>query len=167
VVAVLLILDGASEPLGERPTSLERAHTPVLDSLGREGALGRLRTVPAGLPAGSECALPGLLGWIPGAAVDRGALEAAAAGVEIAPGARAWRVDAFGAGGARADATAAAAAAKRLAAELPAHRVVALAGHRLLVVGSAPLPPLSGGLSAWPEGEVPSPLLDERTVPLD
>jgi 2,3-bisphosphoglycerate-independent phosphoglycerate mutase len=164
VVAVLLVLDGASEPLGDRPTSLERARTPALDALGREGALGRLRTVPAGLPAGSECALPGLLGWAPAGPVDRGALEAAAAGIAVMPGARAWRVDALGPGGARADAATAASAARRLAARLPSHRVVPLAGHRLLVVGPPPLPALAGGLCAWPEGELLPRLLDERTV---
>jgi 2,3-bisphosphoglycerate-independent phosphoglycerate mutase len=164
VVAVLLVLDGASEPLRPRPTSLERARTPVLDTLGREGAVGRLRTVPAGLPAGSECALPGLLGCAPAGPVDRGGLEAAAAGVEVPPDSRAWRVDAVDAQGARADPAVAATAARRLAARLPSYRVLPLAGHRLLVVGAPPLPALCAGLRAWPEGKQLPSLLDERTV---
>ena len=45
MVAALVILDGASEPLGPAPTSLERAGTPALDALGREGGLSRVRTV--------------------------------------------------------------------------------------------------------------------------
>ena len=57
-----VILDGASEPLGEEPTSLERARTPVLDGLAAEGSVIRLRTVARGLPAGSESAIPALLG---------------------------------------------------------------------------------------------------------
>jgi hypothetical protein len=44
VVAVLVILDGASEPLraGE-PTILVLARTPALDRLAREGELARVR----------------------------------------------------------------------------------------------------------------------------
>jgi 2,3-bisphosphoglycerate-independent phosphoglycerate mutase len=164
VKRLLLILDGASEPLREPPTSLERARTPALDALGREGSVGRLRTVPPGLPAGSECALPALLGWVPPGPVDRGALEAAAAGVEAASGERAWRVDVLDADGRRGSDGAAGAAAARLEADLPAHRVVRIAGHRLLVVGPPPLPPLDGGLVVWPEGELPPRLLDDRTV---
>ena len=79
MVAVLVILDGASEPLrGGEPSSLELAATPALDALAREGRLSRLRTVAPGLPAGSECAIPALLGWTPPARVDRAAIEAAA-----------------------------------------------------------------------------------------
>jgi len=66
----------------------------VLDALAREGAVDTLRTVPAGLPAGSETAIPVLLGWTPPGRVDRGALEAAAREIELAEGERAWRVDA-------------------------------------------------------------------------
>ena len=92
--AIVVILDGASEPLdGMRPTSLEQARTPVLDALARAGELSRVRTVPAGLPAGSEVAIPVLLGWTPAAAVDRGAIEAAAHGIDVPAGERAWRVD--------------------------------------------------------------------------
>jgi 2,3-bisphosphoglycerate-independent phosphoglycerate mutase len=164
VVGVLLILDGASEPLRASPTSLESARTPALDALGREGSVGRLRTVPPGLPAGSECALPALLGWAPPGPVDRGALEAAAAGIEVAPGERAWRVDVLDADDRRASDSAARDAAARLEAGLPAHRVLRLAGHRLLLAGPPPLPPPSGGLRVWPEGELPPQLLDDRTV---
>jgi 2,3-bisphosphoglycerate-independent phosphoglycerate mutase len=94
VVDVLVILDGASEPLrpGE-PTSLELAHTPTLDRLAREGRLTRVRTVAPGLVAGSEAAIPALLGWTPTAPVDRAALEAAAYGIAVRDGERAWRVD--------------------------------------------------------------------------
>jgi 2,3-bisphosphoglycerate-independent phosphoglycerate mutase len=94
VVEVLVILDGASEPLRDgEPTSLELARTPALDRLARQGELTRLRTIAPGLPAGSESAIPALLGWTPGAPVDRGALEAAAYGIEVGDGRRAWRVD--------------------------------------------------------------------------
>jgi 2,3-bisphosphoglycerate-independent phosphoglycerate mutase len=164
VVDVLLILDGASEPLHGSPTSLERARTPALDALGRTGSLGRLRTIPPGLPAGSESGVPALLGWVPPGPVDRGALEAAAAGAEIAPGERAWRVDVLEADGRRATNGTAGAAATQLDTDLPAHRVLRLTGHRLLVVGPPPLPPCVRELHVWPEGALPPRLLDDRTV---
>ena len=176
MVALLVILDGASEPLrpGE-PTSLELAATPTLDRLAREGTVAPLATVPAGLPAGSECAIPALLGWTPPAPVDRGLLEAAAHGVALAPGERAWRVDVLGADGERAGAEAVARAADALATSAPAHRVHRLAGHRLLLTGPPPFPaaaarraapasPAAHRLHVWPEGLVPPISLDARTV---
>jgi 2,3-bisphosphoglycerate-independent phosphoglycerate mutase len=164
VVDVLLILDGASEPVGAGPTSLERAGTPVLDRLAREGRLARLRTVAPGLPAGSESAIPALLGWTPEAPLDRGAVEAAARGVAPARGERAWRVDSVGPDGRRPGAGAAAEAARRLRRHLPRHRVLPLGGHRLLVCGRGPLPDLPPGLRAWPEGALPPRVLDESTT---
>lgn len=166
MVAALLVLDGASEPLGEPPTSLEQARTPALDVLGRRGALARLRTVAPGLPAGSESALPALLGWTPPWPVDRGLLEAAAAGVVLAPGERAWRVDVVGVGGARADAERARRVAVRLAGRLPDHRVLTLAGHRLLVAGPQPLPAAvsASGVRVWPQGGALPAVLDRSTV---
>jgi 2,3-bisphosphoglycerate-independent phosphoglycerate mutase len=134
---VLVILDGASEPLGDGPTSLERAHTPALDALTADGELLRLRTVARGLAAGSESAIPALLGWVPDGPVDRGAIEAAAYGIEVGDGERAWRVD-------RRDRGDAAATARALAERLGArhgtadHRVHHLAGHRMLIVTPAP-----------------------------
>jgi len=163
VVDVLVILDGASEPLGDGPTSLELARTPCLDGLARLGAAARWRTVPDGLPPGSEHAIPTLLGWPPSARVDRGALEAAARGIALDRRERAWRVDCPDRGSERR----AAAVAGRLAARLPRHRVTRIGGHRLLVCGPAPLPPfppVPGGLRAWPEGVVPPALLDESCV---
>lgn len=180
-VDVLVILDGASEPLRDAPTSLERARTPVLDGLAAEGAVTALRTVPRGLRAGSETAIPGLLGWVPDAALDRGAIEAAAHGAEIGQGERAWRVDRRD----RADAAATARALERLLAEhLPrgrgagVHRVHHLAGHRMLVVGpdstSTPGAELLGielrtgvlgaELLVWPAGEIPPRVLGDDTV---
>jgi 2,3-bisphosphoglycerate-independent phosphoglycerate mutase len=177
VVEALVILDGASEPFGDRATSLELARMPVLDRLAREGLLTRLRTIAPGLPAGSEAAIPALLGWVPTGPVDRGALEAAAYGIVPRDGRRAWRVDvlasqgdagggrgADGAGRPSAEAVARAAAALRAGA--PDHDVHHLAGHRLLLVGSPPLPAAARvpPLRAWPEGVVPPRVLDLETV---
>jgi 2,3-bisphosphoglycerate-independent phosphoglycerate mutase len=163
---VLVILDGASEPWdGARPTSLERARTPALDALARRGELARARTVPAGLPAGSEVAIPVLLGWTPSAPVDRAAIEAAAHGIAIPAGERAWRVDVHdGAGRGDAEATLGAAAALRAAA--PGYAVHPLAGHRLLLVGPAPLPAAARAphLRVWPDGATVPRALDPSTV---
>jgi len=167
VVDVLVILDGASEPLrGDAPTSLEAARTPALDALAAEGRVAPLATVGAGLPVGSESAIPGLLGWTPPEAVDRGAVEAAAYGIEVGFGERAWRVDVVSEGGERADAAATSCAAAALGAGAAGHRVVRLAGHRLLLVGPPPLPAAarSAGLHVWPEGVVPPRLLGSQMV---
>ena len=164
---VLVILDGASEPL--RPgalTSLERARTPVLDWLAAAGDLARLRTTPAGLPAGSEVAIPGLLGWVPPAAVGRGPIEAAAHGIPVPPDANAWRVDVF-AGRDRAGDAATEVAARMLRVGVAAqHTVHRLAGHRLLVVGPAPLPAAAQEepFVAWPDGEPIPRRLDAATT---
>jgi len=159
VVDVLVILDGASEPRHGAPTTLERARTPVLDSLASEGSVAALRTVAPGLPVGSETAIPMLLGWQPPAPVDRGALEAAAHEVALADGERAWRVDAGDERGAEA-------AMAMLRARAPEHTVRSLGGHRLLLCGRPPMPAAArrAGLRPWPEGAVPPRVLDEHTL---
>lgn len=157
MVDVLVILDGASEPLGVAPTSLERAHTPVLDRLAGEGVVGFLQTIPPGLPAGSETAIPGLLGWMPDGPVDRGAVEAAAYGIVLGDGERAWRVD-------RRDRTDAAGTARMLAERLPRHRVHHLAGHRMLVAGRGSQLTLEADLLVWPRGLIPPRVLGQDTV---
>jgi len=154
---VLVILDGASEPLdAAQPTSLERSSTATLDALARAGSLWRLRTVPAGLAPGSEVAIPVLLGWTPTAPVDRGAIEAAAHEVEVPSGARAWRVDVLGGEGPTAlpDVAGVRRAARALRVGAPAHAVHRVGGHRLLLVGPGPLPDAAWApyLRVWPEG---------------
>jgi 2,3-bisphosphoglycerate-independent phosphoglycerate mutase len=182
--SVLLILDGASEPLARSSTSLEQARTPCLDGLVLRGELLRIQTVPCGLPAGSETAIPGLLGAVPTGVVDRGAVEAAARGLGAREGERAWRLDVWVAGE-RADALRAADLATKLAGRLnessgrpgsvasPSRFAVrALSGHRLLLVGPPPLPAwLAAGaafdeavVTAWPEGIIPRRVLDRNTV---
>jgi len=157
VVDALVILDGASEPLGGAPTSLERARTPVLDELASEGVVTPRMTVAPGVPAGSETAIPGLLGWMPRAPVDRGAVEAAAYGIAVAHSESARRVDRRD----RADATKTASA---LAERSPRHRVYHLVGHRMLVVGPGPLPAFGAELLIWPGGLIPPRVLGEDTV---
>jgi 2,3-bisphosphoglycerate-independent phosphoglycerate mutase len=87
---VLLVPDGmADEPqaaLGGR-TPLEAADTPCMDGLARGGVVGLVRTVPAGMPAGSDVANLAVLGYDPTAVYSgRSPLEAASIGVELGPG---------------------------------------------------------------------------------
>ncbi|PSO47771.1 MAG: hypothetical protein BRC32_03885 [Actinobacteria bacterium QS_8_72_14] len=92
---VLVVPDGASEPLrGDTATSLELAATPVWDRLAAQGRALAVATVPRRLPPGTEVGLPMLLGVSVSMAPARGRIEAAAAGVELAAGQAAWRVDA-------------------------------------------------------------------------
>ena len=165
-MTVLVILDGASEPVrAGAPTSLERARTPVLDALAAGGDVARLRTTPAGLPAGSEVAIPVLLGWVPPAPVGRGPVEAAAHGIPVPPDAGAWRVDVLS-GSRRAGADDTRRAAEALRAAAPDCAVHRLAGHRLLVVGPPPLPAAArvAPYSAWPDGEDVPRCLDPGTT---
>lgn len=163
MVDVLLILDGASEPLGDAPTTLELAVTPALDELASQGRLTRRLTVAPGLAPGSESAIPALLGWIPHAAVDRAAVEAAARGIGVPDGCEAWRVDVLE-HGRRASEARTLAVADGLRRE--GYVLTPLGGHRTLVTGHAPLPPAfdSPRLRVWPRGIVPPRVLDARTV---
>jgi len=167
VTRVLVILDGAAEPVWPWPSTLEEAHMPALDAVCARGAVARVLTTPAGLAPGSEVGIPTLLGAPPTAAVGRGRVEAAAAGLDVPPGANAWRVDLHHADGRRAVTAEALLVAPDLAALLPAHRVTHLKGHRFLAVGAQR--PQLGSVAAlavhvWPDGEEPAPVLDRRTV---
>lgn len=160
-----MVLDGAPEPARPGvPTTLEAARTPALDRLCAEGAVSRLRTTPDGLEPGSETGIPTLLGAPPAGPVGRGPIEAAAAGVEVPPGTKAWRVDVRGPDGRRAEARTALGA---VAARMPGHRVAALRDHRLLAVGPDRPPAGRVGelwLDVWPEGADLEPVLDAATV---
>jgi 2,3-bisphosphoglycerate-independent phosphoglycerate mutase len=132
-VVILVVPDGAADPLGATPTCLEEARTPTLDALCRGGTLLRVRTIPRGLPAGSEVGIPSLLGVRLSAPPSRGRIEAAAAGIAIRGDEGAWRLDVLPAGTVE-DATLA-----RLddAIAQLGGRVHRLSGHRLLLTGPA------------------------------
>jgi 2,3-bisphosphoglycerate-independent phosphoglycerate mutase len=92
---VVLIIDGASgwpaAALGGR-TSLETARTPNLDRLAREGNLGVVSNIPAGMEASSAIACMSVMGLDPGLYyAGRGPIEAAAMGIELEPGQVAMR----------------------------------------------------------------------------
>jgi 2,3-bisphosphoglycerate-independent phosphoglycerate mutase len=139
---ILVVPDGASEPLGDAPTALERARTPRLDALARSGEVLRVRTIPQGLEAGTEVGLPSLLGVTLDAVPGRGALEAAAAGIAVGADQGAWRLDV------RPPTTLHASARDRLAEAVGTlgGTLHDLGGHRHLLVGprwwgDAPLGP--------------------------
>jgi 2,3-bisphosphoglycerate-independent phosphoglycerate mutase len=169
VVSVLVIPDGAAEPLtAGRSTSLERACTPTLDALCAAGAVRRVAITPQGRAPGSETGIPLLLGAPVNIPASRGLLEAAAAGLDVPPGTRAWRVDLHTPDGGRAGAEAVRAAGDDLRRHLPHHELHHLRGHRYLAIGlTAPAVPSRLGalvLRTWGDGGHLRPHLDEATV---
>jgi len=84
---LLVVPDGVSDlPLPElgNVTPLEKAKTPNMDRLVREGKLGRVQTVPEGLPSGSDVASMSLLGYDPRQYyTGRAPLEALGLGVRM------------------------------------------------------------------------------------
>ncbi len=92
---VVVVGDGMADyPLEELKgrTPLEEASTPNMDYIAEKGCGGRLLTIPQGLPTGSDVANLSLLGYNPEKYyTGRGALEAAAMGVELKSGEVAFR----------------------------------------------------------------------------
>lgn len=75
-------------------TPLEAASTPNMDRISTLGRLGTLQTIPGGMEPDSDVALMSILGTDPVRhACGCGPLEAAALGVELGPGAVAFRCD--------------------------------------------------------------------------
>ncbi len=95
-VAVLLgdgMADVAVEELGGA-TPLEAAATPAMDALAREGTLGLAKTVPEGMPAGSDVANLSAFGYDPRVCyTGRAPLEAAAMGVGLGADDVAYRMN--------------------------------------------------------------------------
>jgi 2,3-bisphosphoglycerate-independent phosphoglycerate mutase len=94
---VFLVADGMAgwplDSLGRR-TTLQAAHTPTLDRLAPRSVLGLCRTVPAGMPPGSDVANMSLLGYDPREHhTGRGPIEAAAQGLVLNPDDLVWRMN--------------------------------------------------------------------------
>lgn len=90
-----LVGDGMADrpipELGGR-TPLEYAATPNMDRVAERGRMGRIRTVPDGLPPGSDVANLSLLGYDAAAHFQgRGPIEAASLGVALGPDDTAFR----------------------------------------------------------------------------
>ncbi len=94
---VVLLGDGMADrrhPGYGGRTALEAALTPEMDALARQGDLGLARTVPPGLPPGSDVANLSVLGYDPTRCyTGRAPLEAAAMGVELGPEDVAYRMN--------------------------------------------------------------------------
>ena len=94
---IVLIMDGASgEPLAQldNKTTLEAAMTTLLDMMATQGTVGLAVTVPEGMEPSSSTAITSILGYDPRENyVGRGAIEAAAMGIELAPDEVALRVN--------------------------------------------------------------------------
>lgn len=93
---VYLIADGMSGWPGEMDsrTALEAAHTPTMDALVRTARIGQCRTVPEGMPPGSDVANMALLGFDPQRYhTGRGPIEAAAQGLDLDPDDLVWRMN--------------------------------------------------------------------------
>ena len=87
---VILVGDGMGDyPIPELggKTPLEAAKTPHMDELARRGELGCARTIPPGKEPGSDIANLAIMGYDPVRYhTGRAPLEAAALGVDLAPG---------------------------------------------------------------------------------
>jgi 2,3-bisphosphoglycerate-independent phosphoglycerate mutase len=91
---LFLVADGMGGWPGEldQATAMEAAATPVMDSMASRGMVGLARTIPLGMPPGSDVANMALLGFDPAAHhTGRGPIEAAAQGLELAPDDLVWR----------------------------------------------------------------------------
>ena len=92
---LLVIGDGMADnpvPALGGKTPLEVANIPGIDALAADGFVGQVRTVPIGLPAGSETAILAIFGCDP--SVDftgRSPMEAAASRIELVAGDAAFR----------------------------------------------------------------------------
>lgn len=92
---VLIIGDGMADNLVDSlggKTPLQYANIPVLDALTAKGEIGRVKTCPDGLPAGSDTAILSIFGVDPKKYyTGRSPLEAAATGIKLLPGEVSYR----------------------------------------------------------------------------
>ena len=82
---VVLLCDGMADyPVPElgNKTPMEAAHKPAMDALAAKAELGMMKTVPEGLPAGSDVANLSVIGYNPAECYSgRSPLEAAFASI--------------------------------------------------------------------------------------
>ncbi len=94
---IVLLGDGmADDPIPElgNRTPLQAARTPNLDHFAQKGLLGWVRTIPAGLPPGSDVANLSIFGYDPSIVfTGRAPLEAASMGIRIGPRDVAFRLN--------------------------------------------------------------------------
>ena len=94
---IVLLGDGMSDEAVkdlDGKTPLQAAKTPNMDAMARRGRLGLARTVPKGLPPGSDVANLSVFGYDPRTCyTGRSPLEAASMGVHLGPDDVAFRVN--------------------------------------------------------------------------
>ena len=84
---ILVVMDGASDRLGEHKTPLEAASTPYLDKFTRQGILGSMYTVGQGIAPESDAGVFSILGYDPlETHLSRGIVETLGAGVKFEDG---------------------------------------------------------------------------------
>jgi 2,3-bisphosphoglycerate-independent phosphoglycerate mutase len=174
VVAVLVIPDGAAQPLRPGvPTALAAARTPVLDALAATGEVARVAVTPPGVPAGSEAGVPALLGHPPARALGRGRIDAAGYCVPVPKGMVPWRADVLDEDGSRASAGLARTIAAALGgAWTHGHRLVLFAPEGSAPAGGAGVgaprgaaaPGRTAGVRVWADGAALPRALDATTV---
>jgi len=86
---ILIVPDGMAdyniEELGNK-TALEYAKTPNMDKLAKDGIVGRVHTIPDGMPPGSDVAALSIMGYDPSVYyTGRAPLEAANQGIILKP----------------------------------------------------------------------------------
>ncbi len=91
----MLVGDGMADlpiPELQGKTPLAYAHTPNMDRIAVTGAIGRIATIPEGLPPGSDVGNLSLLGYDPARYYSgRAPIEAASMGVSLGPSDTAFR----------------------------------------------------------------------------
>ncbi|MBD3344331.1 MAG: cofactor-independent phosphoglycerate mutase [Chitinivibrionales bacterium] len=91
----LLIGDGMADfpqKSLDNKTPLEYALTPHMDACAHDGIVGKVQTVPSGMPPGSDVANMSLMGYDPQQYYDgRAPIEAASMGVDLRQGDKAFR----------------------------------------------------------------------------
>jgi 2,3-bisphosphoglycerate-independent phosphoglycerate mutase len=94
---IILIGDGMGDfpiPSLQNLTPLAAAKTPNLDRLAAKARLGLVKTIPDGMPSGSDVAIMSLMGFDPrGVLTGRGPLESLALNVPLAKGDTAFRLN--------------------------------------------------------------------------
>ncbi|HIQ03873.1 MAG TPA: 2,3-bisphosphoglycerate-independent phosphoglycerate mutase [Desulfurococcales archaeon] len=84
---IYLVIDGAPDRLVDKPTSLEKAFKPGLDSLARKAKGGMVYTIAKGVAPESDAAVLSILGYDPYKDyTGRGPLEALGVGLKIREG---------------------------------------------------------------------------------
>src|SRR3972149_6313225 len=92
---VVIVGDGmADRPIKELDglTPLQKAFTPNMDKLAKDGMMGMVRTIPKGFHPGSDVANLSIMGYNPADYYSgRAPLEAASMGIELGAGDGAFR----------------------------------------------------------------------------